>query len=69
MKLKLFEYAVLSHPEIKEKGEEIGKTMLLKDLTRILAKDEKQVGMMAAREVPAEHLDHLERVEIIVRPF
>lgn len=69
MKLKLFEYAVLLHPEADKDGKDIGKTILLKEPTRLLAKDEKQVGMLAAREVPAEHLEHLEQVEIVVRPF
>lgn len=69
MKLKLFEYAVLLHPEVDEEGKETGKTTILKDLTRQLAKDEKQIGMLAAREIPTENMDHLDRVEIIVRPF
>ena len=69
MKLKLFEYVVLVHPEIDKDGKDIGKTSIVKDPFRVLAKDEQQVGMLAAREVPQEHIEHLERVEIIVRPF
>lgn len=69
MKLKLFEYAVLLHPELDKEGKFIGKTTLLKEPALLLAKDEQQVGMLAAREVPKEHLEHLERVEIVVRPF
>ena len=69
MKLKLFEYAMLLHPETDQEGKEKGKTILLKDLTRTLAKDDKQVGILAAREIPKEHLENLDRVEIIVRPF
>lgn len=65
MKLKLFEYAVLLHPE----KENSGKTKLLKTKSMVLAKDDKQVAILVAREIPAEHLDHLDRVEIIVRPF
>lgn len=69
MKLKLFEYAVLLHPENDKDGKPIGKTTQLKTPTTLLAKDEQQVGMMAAREVPQEHIEHLDRVEIVVRPF
>lgn len=69
MKLKLFEYAVLLHPETDKEGKESGKTTILKDLSRVLAKDDKQVGVIAAREIPNEHIDHLDRVEIVVRPF
>lgn len=69
MKLKLFEYAVLLHPATDKDGKEHGKTEILKTPSTILAKDDKQVGILAAREIPAEHLDCLERVEIVVRPF
>lgn len=69
MKLKLFEYAVLLHPETDKDGKLIGKTTLVKDPTTLLAKDEQQVGILAAREIPTEHVEHLERVEIVVRPF
>jgi len=69
MKLKLFEYAVLLHPETDKDGKPIGKTAVVKEPKTLLAKDEQQVGMLAAREIPTEHVDHLERVEIIVRPF
>ena len=67
--MKLFEYAVLLHPEKDKEQKDIGKTEVLRPVSTILAKDEKQVGMIAAREIPNEHMDHLERVEIIVRPF
>lgn len=69
MKLRLFEYIVLLHPETDKDGKELGKTKLLKDVSRLLAKDEKQVGVLAAREIPEENVDHLDRVEIVVRPF
>ena len=69
MKLALFEYAVLLHPETDKDGKPVGKSQILKEPTRLLAKDAQQVGMLAAREVPTEHLEHLERVEIVVRPF
>ena len=69
MKLKVYEYLVLLHPEVDKDGDEVGKTSILKDVTRVLAKDDKQVGMLAAREIPSDYLEQLERVEIIVRPF
>lgn len=69
MKLKLFEYAILLHPETDKDGKETGKSEVLKAPATVLAKDEKQVGLLAARELAAEHVEHLDRVEIIVRPF
>lgn len=69
MKMKLFEYAMLLHPEVDRDGKTEGKTEVLKHPSTLLAQDEKQVGMLAAREIPDKHIDHLDRVEIIVRPF
>lgn len=67
MKLKLFEYAVLLHPELDKDGRAITNTVIITTPTRILAKDEQQAGVLAARAIPEEHI--LDRVEIIVRPF
>lgn len=69
MKLKLFEYVILLHPEDSEGNEIEKKTLVLKEVTRVLSKDEKQVGILAARDIPTAHLDNLDRIEILVRPF
>jgi stage III sporulation protein SpoIIIAA len=69
MKLRLFEFVILLHPEVDDEGNEKGKTVILRDVYRVLAKDEKQVGILAARGIPIENVDDLDRVEIIVRPF
>ncbi len=42
---------------------------MVKDITNVVARDEKEVLMIAAREIPAEYLDKLDRVEIALRPF
>lgn len=70
--MKLFEYAVLYHPKKTKKDEEDGKTVktqLLIDVKRVLANDEKEVVMLAAREIPADYVDKLSQVEVAVRPF
>lgn len=69
MRLRLFEYAMLLHPKTDKDGKDIGKTEFITFSNHILAKDEKQVGIIAAREIPKEHMDDLDRVEILVRPF
>lgn len=70
--MKLFEYAILYHPtqtkEQRDKGE-TAKSILLKDVTRVLARAENEVLMVAARDIPETYLDKLDRVEIAVRPF
>jgi putative ubiquitin-RnfH superfamily antitoxin RatB of RatAB toxin-antitoxin module len=69
MKLRYFEYLILLHPATDKDGKDIGKTTILQAPKQELAKDEAQVGTLAARAIPAEHLENLDRVEIIVRPF
>lgn len=69
---KLFEYAVLYHP--REKKDAAGnvehqKSVIVTDVTRVLATSEKEVGMLAAKAIPDEYNDKLEDVEIVVRPF
>ena len=69
---RIFEYAVLYHPE--EKRDKDGNVMrerseLLVDVTRVLASDEKEVATRAARALDEQYLDKLDLVEIVVRPF
>lgn len=71
-KMKLFEYAVLHHPAPTEDEQKRGaqpKSELLVDLTRVLANDEKEASVLAARAIPDSHVDKLDRVEIVLRPF
>lgn len=69
MKLRLFQYAVLLHPNVTTDGKYEEKTKIIKDLTTLLAKDEKEVGLVAARAIPEEYVSDLDRVEIQVRPL
>lgn len=70
---KLFEYAVLFHP--KEKKDAAGnpleekKSIIVTDLTRVLAVSDKEVAMLAAKAIPNDYDDKLEQVEIVIRPF
>ena len=69
---KLFEYAALYHPkQTKDQAErgESPKSVLVTPPTTIMAGSEQEVGIVAARALPAEYVDKLEDVEIVVRPF
>jgi hypothetical protein len=70
--LKIYEYAVIHHPiptkEQQERGEK-PKSVLIVDVTRVLARDDKEASMLAARSIPDEYTDKLDRVEIALRPF
>lgn len=70
--MKLFEFAIIYNPlptkDQNDRGEK-PKSELLVDVKRIMANNEKEAGMMAAREIPDTHTDKLDRVEIALRPF
>lgn len=60
MSTKLFEYAIILHGT---------KPKLIADVNRVLAHSEEQAIMLAAREIPEEYLDILDRVQVVIRPF
>lgn len=70
--MKLYEYAVIYHPlatkDQQERGEKPASELIV-DVTRVLANDDKQAGMLAARAIPDKFTDKLDRVEIAIRPF
>ena len=68
-KSKLFQYAIIWHPTKKQIEDDGAKPKLVKELSIILASDEKSVLMSAAMDIPAEYKDQLDQVEIVVRPF
>lgn len=68
----LFEYAALFHP--KQTHDSSGNDTTPPDeiiipITSTLAKDDREVQIMAARALPDKFLDKLEDVEIVVRPL
>lgn len=69
---QLFEYAILHHPKAtKEQAErnDEPKSVLVLEPKRVLAGSKEEVGILAAREIPAQFLDKLAQVEVVVRPF
>lgn len=73
MASKLFEYAILHHSKPTKAEEEQGKkptTSIVVQPTRIIALDEHQALLVAARDIPAEYLDgKLDEIEVLIRPF
>lgn len=70
--MKLYEFAIIYKPattkEQQDKGEK-AKASLLVDVTRVLAANDAEAQMIAARAIPETHIDKLDRVEIALRPF
>jgi hypothetical protein len=69
LKSRLFQYAVIWHPTEKQVKDEGAKSKLIKELSTILAVDDKSVLMSASMDIPTEYKDQLDQVEIVVRPF
>lgn len=69
---KLFEYAAIYNPKPTKDAQgndTTPKSVLVISPTTVLAKSDKEVGVLAARAIPEEYTDRLEEVEIVVRPF
>lgn len=72
MAQRIFEYAIIFHPVQTKEQRDAGqkpKSMILTPVTQVLAIDEKEVGLLAARSIPSEYTDKLDQVEIAIRPF
>lgn len=70
--MKLYEYAILYHPKVvrdPQGNETQGPDVIVASPQWTLANDDKEVGIRAARAIPVEYLDKLDRVEILIRPF
>ena len=66
---RLFEYCVWIDEKFDKDGEVVEKAVVLQEPTVMVAENDKIVAMAAARSIPVEHEDKLERVQIAVRPF
>jgi hypothetical protein len=69
---KLFQFAVLYHPnptkEQTDRGES-PKSEVIVEPSTLLAISEQQASVIAARKIPNNHIEHVEQLEIVIRPF
>lgn len=66
---KLFQYAIIWHPNEKQVKEDGAKSIVLVPIKTILSIDVNSAGMEAAMDIPAEKRNELDQIEIAVRPF
>lgn len=69
---KLYQWAILLNPRATKDAmgnDTTPPAKLIVEPKYQLAKDEKEVALRAAREIPTEYLDKLDEVEVLVRPF
>jgi len=72
VKKTIFEYAILYTPpeRVDAQGNEVPQsTVLVQDVTRLMARDATEATLLAAREIPNEYLSQMDRIEVAVRPF
>lgn len=67
--LKLFQFAVILQPKEDKNGEVTEKGKVIVEPTTVLSEDEKQATLIAGRAIPEEHMNDLERLTLVVRPF
>ena len=69
--MHLFQYAVILQPKTDKDGEEVEAGEIVVEPTTVLARDEGQAQMLAARAIPEEHTmgGKMDRLQVVVRPF
>ena len=68
--MQLYEYAVICDEKRDKEGDRLESAEIVVEPTTILAKDEDQVQMVAARAIPDEYMNgKMERLLVVVRPF
>ena len=66
---KLFQYAILWHPNEKQVKDEGLKSKVLVEPKTIMAADQNGALMAAAMDIPADKKSELDQIEIAMRPF
>ena len=69
--MKLYEYAVVLD-EKRDKDDEItDDSRIVVPITAVVARDDAQAQLLAARSIPEEYLSNgkLDRLTVVVRPF
>jgi hypothetical protein len=66
---KLFGYAIIDQGKKAEKDIPAQPAKVLVPPTYILADNEKEVVILAGRQIPEEYLSKMEQIDIAVRPF
>lgn len=68
MRKTIFEVAILLHPTEDESKNGVS-SMLLVRPKHILATNQHEATLLAAREIPDDYLERLDRIDVAVRPF
>lgn len=66
---RLYEYCVWCDEKFDKDGDVVEKAVVLVEPTVMVAENDKVVAMAAARGIPTEYEDKLDRIQVAVRPF
>ena len=69
--MKLYEYAVILDEKTDRDGEVTEEAAVVVPVTAVLARDDAQAQLLAARSIPEEFTTNgkLDRLTVVVRPF
>jgi hypothetical protein len=68
--VKLYEYAVIADEVEDRDGKVTEKARIIVEPTAVLARDDAQAQLLAARAIPEDELlDGLDGITVVVRPF
>jgi hypothetical protein len=69
--VKLYEYAVVLNEKRDKDDEVTDDSRIVVPVTTVLAKDDAQAQLLAARSIPEEYVGskRLDRLVVVVRPF
>lgn len=69
--MQLFEYAVFKNEKLDKDGEVTDAAAIVVEPTTILARDQKQAELLAARAIPEDVASNgvLDRLVVAIRPF
>lgn len=69
VKFAAFQFLVILHPTVKERKDGKRPEIIGDGVQTIVAKDGNEAVLRAARSIPDEHADKMDRLEVAVRPF
>jgi hypothetical protein len=67
--MPLFEYCVIKDEKRDKEDHVVDEAKVLVEITAILAKSDKEVAMRAAKAIPDEEMENIDRIQVLVRPF
>ncbi len=69
--MKFYEYAVVLDEKEDRDGEVVEEATVVVPVTAVLARDDAQAQLLAARSIPEEFVKNgkLDRLTVVVRPF